>query len=234
MRTPVLLSWSGGKDAAWTLHALRQRDDIDVFALLTTVTADYQRVAMQGIRRDVLHAQARATGLPLVEAIIPANCDNASYEAAMADALAEVATRWPTVRTLAFGDLFLEDIRAYREHQCARIGWNVLTPLFGRDTAALAREMVAGGLRAELCCVDTTQLDAHFAGRAFDAALLDALPDGVDPCGENGEFHTCVMDGPMFAHPLDLQRGDTVLRDGRFAYADYLLPGMPSPPPSPS
>jgi uncharacterized protein (TIGR00290 family) len=222
-RTPVLLSWSGGKDAAWTLHALRQRDDVEVVALLTTITVEHQRASMQGIRRGVLQAQAEAAGLPLIEAGIPATCDNDTYGAAMARALAKANARWPALRTAAFGDLFLEDIRRYREENCAKIGWDVLTPLFGADTAALARGMMAGGLRAHVCCVDTTQLDASFAGHPFDAALLDALPAGVDPCGENGEFHTCVSAGPMFSHPLALQPGDTVLRDGRFAYTDFLL-----------
>ena len=219
----ALLSWSGGKDAAWTLHALRQRGDIEVVGLLTTVTREHARVSMQGIRRSVLHAQAEAAQLPLLEADIPANCTNAVYEAAMAAALAEAAERWPDVRAMAFGDLFLEDIRAWRVANLARMGWEVATPLFGSDTAALAREMQAGGLRAALCCVDTTQLDAGFAGRDFDAALLRDLPAGVDPCGENGEFHTCVHAGPMFAAPLRLARGETVLRDERFAYTDYEL-----------
>ena len=219
----ALLSWSGGKDAAWTLHALRQRGDVEVVGLLTTVTREYARVSMQGIRRSVLHAQARATQLPLLEAEIPANCPNEAYEAAMAAALAEAAARWPDVRAVAFGDLFLEDIRAWRVANLARIGWDAVTPLFGSDTAALAREMQAGGLRAALCCVDTTQLDAGFAGRDFDAALLRDLPAGIDPCGENGEFHTCVHAGPMFAAPLRLEGGDTVLRDDRFAYTDYEL-----------
>jgi uncharacterized protein (TIGR00290 family) len=219
----ALLAWSGGKDSAWTLHALRRRNDVEVVGLLTTVTREYDRASMQGIRRSVIQAQAQAAGLPLLEAPIPAQCANGDYEAAMAAALADAGARWPDLRTVAFGDLFLEDIRAYRVERLTRIGWNVLTPLFGHDTAALARELQAGGLRAELCCVDTTQLDASFAGRDFDAALLRDLPAGVDPCGENGEFHTCVSAGPMFAAPLGLARGDTVLRDGRFAYTDYEL-----------
>jgi uncharacterized protein (TIGR00290 family) len=223
-RSPVLLAWSGGKDAAWTLHALRQRDDVEVVGLLTTITRDYDRVSMQGIRRTVLHAQARATGLPLIEAMIPARCVNDDYEQAMAAALADAARRWPSLRTVAFGDLFLEDIRAYRVQNLAKIGWEVLTPLFGADTATLAREMLDDGLRAHLCCVDTQQLDARFAGHAFDATLLDALPASVDPCGENGEFHTCVWAGPMFDAPLALVKGDTELRDGRFAFTDYALP----------
>ncbi|MFT3670101.1 MAG: ATP-binding protein [Pseudoxanthomonas sp.] len=223
MRTPVLLAWSGGKDAAWTLHVLRQHDDIQVVGLLTTVTRESQRVSMQGIRRRVLHAQARAANLPLIEAMMPAQCANADYETAMASALADAAVRWPGLRTMAFGDLFLEDIRAYRVENLARVGWEVVTPLFGRDTATLARDMIAGGLRAQLCCVDTQQLDAAFAGRAFDAALLAALPPDVDPCGENGEFHTCVSAGPMFDAPLPLVQGETELRDARFAFTDFAI-----------
>jgi len=223
-RLPVLLAWSGGKDAAWTLHVLRQRAEVEVVGLLTTITREYDRISMQGIRRSVLHAQAGATGLPLIEAMIPARCVNDDYEQAMAAALADAARRWPSLHTVAFGDLFLEDIRAYRVRSLAKLGWEVLTPLFGTDTAALAREMIDGGLRAQLCCVDTQQLDARFAGSAFDTTLLAALPTGIDPCGENGEFHTCVWSGPMFDAPLALLKGDTELRDGRFAYTDYALP----------
>jgi uncharacterized protein (TIGR00290 family) len=222
-RTPVLLAWSGGKDAAWTLHVLRQRDDIEVVGLLTTITREYNRASMQGIRRDVLQAQAGAARLPLLEAPIPARCGNDDYERAMAAALEAAASRWPGLRTMAFGDLFLADIRAWRERALARAGWQLLTPLFGSDTAALARRMVEAGLRAHVCCVDTRQLDARFAGHAFDAALLAALPPAVDPCGENGEFHTCVAAGPMFSAPLALARGDTVLRDDRFAYTEFTL-----------
>lgn len=228
-RPQVLLAWSGGKDSAWALHVLRQRDDVEVVGLLSTITREYGRASMQGIRREVLHAQARAAGLPLLEAEIPAACANTDYDAAMTAALDGAAARWPALRTVAFGDLFLEDIRAYRAERMARIGWEVLTPLFGSDTAALARGMQAGGLRAALCCVDTTQLDAGFAGRDFDTALLRDLPAGVDPCGENGEFHTCVRAGPMFDAPLALARGDTVLRDGRFAYTDFACQAMCSP-----
>ncbi|WP_396616043.1 ATP-binding protein [Lysobacter soli] len=220
--SPRLLSWSGGKDAAWTLHAMRQRGD-EVVALLTTITDEYDRVSMQGIRRDILHAQADAAGLALIEARIPRECDNATYEASFADALARARERWPDMDTIAFGDLFLADVRAWRESLCARLGWRIDTPLFGRDTAQLAREMHDGGLRARLCCVDTEQLDARFAGLAFDAALIAQLPEGCDPCGENGEFHTLVHDGPMFRAPLQVREGETVLRDGRFAYTDFTL-----------
>ena len=221
--TDILLSWSGGKDAAWTLHTLRQRGDVRVVGLLTTLTEGFDRVSMQGIRRDVLHAQADAAGLPVIEAWIPQRADNAVYEASFADALRRAQTRWPGLSTLAFGDLFLADIRAWREALCARLGWSPLFPLFGSDTGALANEMIAGGLRATLCCVDTQQLDAAFSGRHFDAALHDALPALCDPCGENGEFHTLVQAGPMFAAPLPVARGETVLRDGRFAYTDFVL-----------
>jgi uncharacterized protein (TIGR00290 family) len=223
MRTPVLLSWSGGKDAAWTLHVLRLREDMDVVGLVTTITEGYERIAMQGIRVDVLHAQAAATGLPVIEARMPQRASNEVYEQVFADALQRARGRWSGLRHVAFGDLFLADIRAYREALCARLGWTPLFPLFGSDTALLARDMIAGGLRATLCCVDTQQLDAAFSGRAFDASLLDELPAGVDPCGENGEFHTCVSAGPMFAQPLPLVQGETVLRDGRFSYTDFVL-----------
>ena len=225
MRTPILLSWSGGKDAAWTLHVLRQHDDVEVVGLLTTITEGFERVAMQGIRVDVLHAQAAAAGLPVLEARMPQRSSNQVYEATFAEALARARQRWPELREIAFGDLFLADIRAYREALCARLDWTPRFPLFPSDTAALAREMQAGGLRASLCCVDTTQLDAGFAGREFDAALLADLPAGVDPCGENGEFHTLACAGPMFASPLAVERGETVLRDGRFAYTDFTLAG---------
>ena len=220
---PALLSWSGGKDAAWTLHAARMRGELEIVGLLTTLTEGHDRVSMQGIRRDVLHAQARATRLPLVEAWIPQAATNVIYQAAFGDALAEASRRWPGVRDIAFGDLFLADIKAYRDALCARFGWTPHYPLFGRDTAQLARAMIDGGLRAHLCCVDTARLDPRFAGHAFDDDLLRALPAGIDPCGENGEFHTCVAAGPMFDAPLALQRGETVLRDGRFAYTDVML-----------
>jgi uncharacterized protein (TIGR00290 family) len=219
------MAWSGGKDSAWALHALRQRDEFDVVALLTTITEGFERVSMQGIRVDVVRAQAAAAGLPVLEARIPQGADNASYEASFAAALAQAQARWPGVRHIAFGDLFLADIRAWRDALCARLGWSALYPLFGSDTGVLARAMLAGGLRAHVCCVDTTQLDPAFAGRAFDAALLADLPPGIDPCGENGEFHTCVHAGPMFAQPLALRQGETVLRDARFAYTDFTLTG---------
>lgn len=221
--TPLIVSWSGGKDAAWALHTLWRDASYEPVALLTTVTAEYERIAMHGIRRDVLLAQAQATGLPLFEARQPRHCDNAAYERAFVEALGQARERLPGLRHIAFGDLFLEDVRAWRRALCERHGWTAVFPLFGRNTATVAGEMLAGGLRATLCCVDTTQLDAAFSGRRFDADLLDSLPPTVDPCGENGEFHTCVDAGPMFRHPLALQRTATVLRDGRFAYTDFAL-----------
>ncbi|MDH5824616.1 ATP-binding protein [Luteimonas sp. RD2P54] len=224
-RPGVLLSWSGGKDSAWTLQQLRRRDDLEVTGLLTTITEGYGRASMQGVRVEVLRAQAEAAGLPLLEAEIPKECDNTAYQAVFAAALERARARWPGLERIAFGDLFLADIRAWREALCARLGWTALFPLFGADTATLARAMIAAGLRTHLCCVDTRQLDAGFAGHAFDASLLDALPAGVDPCGENGEFHSCVEAGPMFSRALALRRGETVLRDGRFAYTDFLAPG---------
>lgn len=220
-RRQALLSWSGGKDAAWTLHTLRTAGEIDVVALVTTVTSGYERVAMHGIRRDVLHLQSRAARLPVIEAIIPPQCDNATYEASFAKALAAARMQWPACTEIAFGDLFLEDVKAWREAFCARLGWTPRFPLFGSDTTQLAREMIVGGLRAHLCCVDTQQLDAGFSGRAFDAKLLEDLPPSCDPCGERGEFHTLVHVGPMFAEAIDVERGESILRDGRFAYTDF-------------
>lgn len=224
---PALLSWSGGKDAAWVLHVLRLRGEVEVVGLFTTLTEGFDRVSMQGIRRDVLHAQAHAAGLPLIEAWIPQAADNAAYVASFTTALEAAARRWPGLCHIAYGDLLLADVRAWRESLSASLGWTPLFPLFGRDTAEVARAMIAGGMRADLCCVDTTLLDASFAGRAFDEALLAGLPESADPCGENGEFHTCVRDGPMFAHPIALERGDTVLRDERFMYTDFMLVSGP-------
>ena len=221
--TPILLSWSGGKDSAWTLHALRRDPRWQVAGLVTTITADYERISIHGLRRDILHAQAAAAGLPVIEARIPPRADNATYEASFAAALDAARARWPGLSHIAFGDLFLADVRAYREALCARLGWTPVFPLFGADTARLGRGMIDGGLRATLCCIDTTQLDAAFAGREFDAALLGELPAGVDPCGERGEFHTCAWDGPMFSAPVRVETGERILRDDRFQYIDLTL-----------
>src|SRR5690606_18213738 len=178
---------------------------------------------MQGVRVEILRAQADATGLPLLEMEVAPGCDNASYLHALAASLDQAASRWPGLRTAAFGDLLLEDLRAWRREQLDSLGWALLTPLFRFDTAMLARRMVDSGVRASLCCVDTRRLDAGFAGRAFDAGLLDALPPDVDRCGENGEFHTCVWDGPMFTAPLALEAAGTTLDPDGFARSDFRL-----------
>lgn len=225
MSRPLLLSWSGGKDAAWALHTLRGRDDVEVVGLVTTLTEGYERIAMQGIRHALLRAQSAACGLPVIEAWMPQRADNATYRASFADALARARARWPGLSDIAFGDLFLQDIRDWREAQCAELGWAPHFPVFDPApgyTTRLAQDMLAAGLRAHLTCVDTTQLDADFSGRAFDADLLRALPPSCDPCGENGEFHTLVHAGPMFASPIAIARGERVLREERFAYTDFL------------
>jgi uncharacterized protein (TIGR00290 family) len=215
----VLLSWSSGKDSAWALYVLRQQPGIELVGLLTTLNTEFQRVAMHGTRRAVLEAQAEAAQLPLWVVPLPWPCSNAIYELLMAEAC-ERAIR-EQVDAIAFGDLFLPDIRAYRETQLKPTGLEPLFPLWEIPTDFLAREMIAGGLRAKLVCVDKKQLPGSFAGRDFDAALLNDLPPEIDPCGERGEFHTCVNDGPMFAVPVNLEAGEIVDRDG-FVYADFL------------
>ena len=225
MARPVALAWSGGKDSSLALAALRADPTVDVISLLTTVTGDYDRISMHGVRRTILEAQVSALGLPLIEATIPAAATNDLYEDAFATALEILRRQRPDVSHLAFGDLFLTDVRAYRERLLERLGWTPLFPLWGKDTALLARQFVGEGYRAILSCVDTTQLGPEFAGREFDATLLDELPETVDPCGERGEFHTCVYDGPIFRGPLSLQAGERVRRDGRFEYCDLILLG---------
>lgn len=215
---PVLLSWSGGKDSARALHELRSSAEHDVVGLLTTVTRDYDRIAVHGVRRELLHAQARALGYPVHEVFLSPRSSNAEYEACMGEALRGFAARG--VRTMASGDIFLDDIRAYRERLLASAGMRGLFPLWGRDTGALAAEFLALGFRAVLVCVDGQSLGADFAGREFDHRLLDELPEGVDPCGERGEFHTFVYDGPGFAEPVRFRRGAGVLREGRFHFCD--------------
>jgi uncharacterized protein (TIGR00290 family) len=224
----VLLSWSTGKDSAWTLHTLREEGEVEVVRLLTTLNEAFDRVAMHAVRRELLHAQARAAGLPLVIVPLPWPCANAQYEAALGQALAGARTELG-VTHVAFGDLYLEDVRAYRERQLAAMGLTPLFPLWGRPTGALAREMVAGGLRAVLTCVDPRRLPPSFAGRTYDAALLADLPEDVDPCGEAGEFHTFAFAGPMFAAPVAHRRGEVVERDG-FVFADVLGAAQEAPP----
>ncbi len=219
----ILVSWSSGKDSAWMLHVLRHQYPGAVGALLTTMNREADRVAMHGVRRVLVEAQARAAGLPLWRVELPFPCSNAEYEAALARAVAEAARAGFT--HVAFGDLFLEDVRQYRERQLADTPLAPLFPLWGLATNRLARDMVAEGVRATLVCVDPKQLDPAFAGREFDQHLLEELPGQVDPCGERGEFHTFAWAGPMFSQPIPVQLGDVVERDG-FVFVD-LLEGSP-------
>ncbi|OGG49115.1 MAG: ATP-binding protein [Candidatus Handelsmanbacteria bacterium RIFCSPLOWO2_12_FULL_64_10] len=218
-RPRALLAWSSGKDSAWALHVLRQRGDAEVVGLLTTVNEVYHRVAMHAVRVDLLRAQAEAAGLPLWEVPIPSPCSNEAYEAAMAGAMGRAKAEG--IAAVAFGDLFLEDVRRYREERLQGTGISPLFPVWGMPTDALAREMVGAGLKAYLTCVDPRQLSRDFAGRAFDAALLADLPASVDPCGERGEFHTFACAGPMFRRPVPVRVGETVEREG-FVFADLL------------
>ncbi len=218
----LLLSWSSGKDSAWTLHALRRDPAIEICGLLTTLNSEFDRVAMHGVRRAVLEAQAAAAGLPLWIVPLPWPCPNEVYEQRMAETC-ERAIR-EGIQAVAFGDLFLEDVRAYRVRQLAPTGLEPLFPLWQLPTGALAREMIAAGLRARISCVDTMQLPAAFAGREFDEGFLRDLPPQADPCGERGEFHTCVYAGPMFSAPLPLTTGEIVTRDG-FTFADFVVAG---------
>ena len=216
-RPRVMLSWSSGKDSAWALQTLRQQDEFEIAGLLTTVRQDSARVAMHEVRSELLEAQARATGLPLRTIPLPNPCSNAQYAAAMSAAMSDIVAMG--VSLVAFGDLFLEDIRAYREERLTGAGVRPLFPLWGQPTDQLARTMLAAGLEATLTCVDGSALDASFAGRRFDHALLADLPDGVDPCGERGEFHTFAHAGPMFQSPIPVTAGALSERDG-FVYAD--------------
>jgi uncharacterized protein (TIGR00290 family) len=212
----VAVSWSGGKDSALTLWTLRRRR-LEPEALITTVTESYERISMHGVRRELLARQSAALGVPLVEVVIPPVCANEIYEARMAKAFA--AAPLSGVEAVAFGDLFLEDVRAYREERLAAAGKRGLFPLWGCDTARLAREFLDAGFKATLVCVDPHALDPDLAGRRYDEQLLAELPPGVDPCGENGEFHTFVFAGPIFAEPVACAAGEIVERDG-FVFCD--------------
>lgn len=220
-RFKTIVSWSSGKDSAWLVHTLRSSmPEYEVAAVLTTINRDADRVAMHAVRTQVLEAQADALGLPLLRVSIPSPCPNEVYERAMAEAVAAAVRDGFT--HVAFGDLFLEDVRRYREERLAGTGLTPIFPLFGSDTATLAQTMIAGGLRARITCVNPKQLDPSFAGREFDAQLLADLPPGVDPCAERGEFHTCAYAGPMFRHPLPVQTGVVVERDG-FVFCDLVI-----------
>ncbi|MGH7679499.1 MAG: ATP-binding protein [Gemmatimonadaceae bacterium] len=220
--TPVILSWSGGKDSALALHALMQDPLVDVVGLLTTVTAEYDRVSIHGVRRTLLQAQARLLGLPLYEATLKAASTSDEYEASFLNSLQAIRSARPDIAQIAFGDLFLEDVRAYREALLSRTEWTPLFPIWGRHTGDLARSFIDDGFVARLVCVDTTQLDGGFSGREFDTQLLADLPASVDPCGERGEFHTFVSDGPPFASAVPYVCGERVMRDDRFMYCDLV------------
>jgi len=216
---PILFCWSGGKDSAMALHALLQQNDIRVVALLTTVTEGYERISMHGVRRELLERQAQSIGLPLHEVRIPPQCVNPIYEARMEEALRVYLEQG--VRTVAFGDIFLEDLRAYRERNLARIGMSAIFPIWKRDTRELIRSFHADRFRAVAVCVDGKVLDSSFAGRELDDSFFRDLPPRADPCGENGEFHTFVFDGPIFRSPIPVRTGEIVNRDG-FIFCDIL------------
>jgi uncharacterized protein (TIGR00290 family) len=220
-RPKALISWSSGKDSAFALHEIRRAGEFEVVGALTTVTETFGRVSIHGVRQEILQAQCEAAGLPQRIVPIPYPCPNEIYEARMAEAVARATTGGIT--HMIFGDLFLADIRAYREQKLAGSGITPVFPLWERPTSGLAEAMIASGMEAYLATVDLKKLPAEFAGRKFDRSLLADLPDGIDPCGENGEFHTCVVAGPMFAHRLAVTTGGRVERDG-YAYCD-LVPG---------
>ena len=222
MRKQILLSWSGGKDSALALQALRADPSTEVVALLTSVTREYERISVHGVRRSLLERQAERLRLPLFTIELDPVTTNDAYETAFLAALERVRRELPSVTAIAFGDLFLADVRAYRERLLAPTGFEPLFPIWGLDTAELARRFVRDGFAARLVCVDTTQLDGSFAHRAFDDSLLAELPSSVDPCGERGEFHTFVSDGPGYDGTVEYTVGETVLRDERFAYCDLI------------
>jgi len=218
-RPKALIAWSSGKDSAWALHEARRADEFDIVGALTTVTDSFARVSMHGVREELLLAQLDAAGLPAIVVRIPNPCPNDVYEREMAKAVGDAKAR--RVTHIIFGDLYLEDIRAYREKNLAGSGITAVFPLWLKPTARLARDMIDGGLEAHLAVVDLKKLPAAFAGKRFDAGLLAGLPGGIDPCGENGEFHSFVSAGPMLSRKIAVRVGDTVERDG-FAFADLL------------
>ena len=214
----VIFAWSGGKDSAMALYELKRTNTTEIVALLTTVTEGYDRISMHGVRRQLLIEQADSLGYPLEEIAIPQSCSNDIYENRMRAVLERYLSQG--VSAAAFGDLFLEDIRAYREERMNRIGMKAVFPLWRRNTADLAQEFIRLGFRAVISCVDTHKLAGEFSGREYDGNFINDLPQGVDPCGENGEFHSFVYDGPIFRWPIEVKRGDVVLREDRFFYCD--------------
>ena len=221
-REPILFCWSGGKDSAMALHALLQREDVRIVALLTTVTETYDRISMHGVRRELLERQAESIGLPLETVLVPPQCSNPVYEARMEEALRIYLGQG--VRKVAFGDIFLEDLRAYREKNLARIGMTALFPIWKRDTRELARSFLGDRFRAFTVCIDPRVLAPGFVGRELNGCFFNDLPPDADPCGENGEFHTFVFDGPIFRSPIPVRTGEVVTRDGS-VFCD-LLPEM--------
>ena len=215
----ILLSWSSGKDSAWSLHVLRQRGEYEVVGLLTTFNAEADRVAMHAVRRELVERQAAAAGLALLPVGLPWPCSNEKYEALMAETCSRAVNEG--VVGVAFGDLFLEEVRAYREKQMSKTGLEPIFPVWGLQTRELAREMIAAGVRAKLSCIDTGKLDRSFAGREFDEQMLAELPEGVDPCGERGEFHSFVYAGPMFDSSIAVSVGETVVRE-QFVFTDLM------------
>jgi uncharacterized protein (TIGR00290 family) len=226
----VLLSWSSGKDSVWALHLLRQQPDIEVVALLTSFNSAAGRVAMHAVRRTLVDAQAVRTEIPQWSVDLPWPCSNAEYEERMRGVCRRAIAEGITA--VAFGDLFLQDIREYRERQLQGTGLEPLFPVWDIPTAKLARDMIAAGVKAKITCVDPAQVDRSFAGRDFDQALLDSLPSSVDPCGENGEFHTFAYDAPVFSSPIEVRMGEIVERDG-FVFADVISSGTDTDPASP-
>jgi len=223
MKEKILFTWSGGKDSAMALHELRKNAGNEIAALLTTITEDYDRVSMHGVRRELLEAQAASLGLPLEKVLISRQSSNEDYESRMRTVLERYKAEG--VSSVAFGDIFLEELRTYREDNLAKIGMKGIFPLWKRRTSDLARNFIHAGFRAVITCIDSEVLDKRFAGREFDEAFLSELPSGIDPCGENGEFHSFVHDGPLFENRIRHTRGEVVLRDQRFWYLD-LIPAL--------
>jgi uncharacterized protein (TIGR00290 family) len=215
----VLFAWSGGKDSAMALHEIKEKGGCEVVALLTTITEDYDRISMHGVRRVLLERQASSLNIRLEKVLITKDASNEDYEHKMREALG----RHRDVRAVCFGDIFLEDLRKYREDNLEKADMKGLFPIWKKDTGLLARKFIELGFRAIITCVDTEVLDGSFAGRYYDKALIDDLPDGVDPCGENGEFHTFVYDGPIFQKKVTFTRGETALREGRFCFCDLTI-----------
>lgn len=220
MRERILLSWSGGKDSTYTLYELKRLKEFEIAALVTTVTEDYDRISMHGVRRVLLEQQAASLGLPLEKVMITRNASNREYEAKMQALLERYLSQG--VSKVAFGDIFLEDLRQYREDNLAKIGMCGVFPVWKRDTLEMARSFIAAGFRTVISCVDSQALDGKFVGRDFDEQFLADLPPNVDPCGENGEFHSFVYEGPLFRAPIALRKGEITLRDNRFYYCDLI------------